>query len=194
MTTDVHRLETWNPCNLEDRAAEHDAALSVCDQWTRAEPGFRSKTTEEVEAEQEAWLAGLDARVAAEVTWAEGERAERATGYEPRREAVRLAYLEERGLLADKIRERDEIVSGQLFLYMEDKRKQAHLAGLDRAITRSAQAADQLAKAVGDPETVVDRDGWLPAERRELSLARFRAGRITEVRELRTRVQARQAG
>lgn len=47
---------------------------------------------------------------------------------------------------------------------------------------------DELAAVVGDPETVPDERGWLPAERRELSLALFAVWRAAEVRELRARI------
>lgn len=115
-----------------------------------------------------------DARIEAEVVRTTSARAERAARYDAKREAARLEFLEERGLLADRVRERDEIVSGQLFSAMDDKRKQEYVAGLDGAITTLTETADRLAAAVGDPETVVDREGWLPAERRALSLGFFR--------------------
>jgi hypothetical protein len=41
--------------------------LPYGDERTRAEPGFRPRTRGEVEAERPEWLAGLDARVEAEV-------------------------------------------------------------------------------------------------------------------------------
>ena len=44
----------------------------------------------------------------------------------------------------------------------------------------------------GDPETVCDERGWLPAERRELSLRAFKDRRAAEVRQLRIRIPARQ--
>jgi hypothetical protein len=47
------------------RPDEDDAALGVCGQWARAEPGFRRKARAEVESGYEEWLAGLDAWVEA---------------------------------------------------------------------------------------------------------------------------------
>ena len=47
---------------------------------------------------------------------------------------------------------------------------------------------DKLAAAVGDPETVADVKGWLPAERREMALTLFEAKRGMEVRDLRARI------
>lgn len=46
---------------------------------------------------------------------------------------------------------------------------------------------------VGDPETVCDERGWLPAERRELSPRAFEQRREAEIRQLRTSIPARQA-
>lgn len=50
-----------------------------------------------------------------------------------------------------------------------------------------------LAAVVGDPESVADAKGWLPAERREMALILFRAERETQVRDLRARTAAGQA-
>jgi hypothetical protein len=52
---------------------------------------------------------------------------------------------------------------------------------------------DELAALVGDEETVCDERGWLPAERRDLSLVLFKVRRATEVRELRARIPVRKA-
>jgi hypothetical protein len=52
---------------------------------------------------------------------------------------------------------------------------------------------DDLVVAVGDPETVPDVRGWLPAERRDVALALFKARRGNQVRELRSRIASTQA-
>ena len=95
-------------------------------------------------------------------------------------------------MLADKVRERDEIISRKLFQATDDGERDRYLAGRAE-ITAGQRAADELAAVVGDPETVCDERGWLPAERRELSLTLFRVRRVADVRELRARVPARQA-
>lgn len=41
---------------------------------------------------------------------------------------------------------------------------------LESDIAAKAKAVDDLAEVVGDPETVADANGWLPAERREKAL------------------------
>ncbi|WP_414944825.1 hypothetical protein [Amycolatopsis sp. cmx-11-32] len=47
-------------------------------------------------------------------------------------------------------------------------------------------ALDDLRRLVGDPETVIDRHGWLPAERRRLTRVGFSCWRHTEVRRRRS--------
>src|ERR1700691_5158222 len=82
---EIHRLDQWNPWIREDRAGEYEAALAVFGQWARAEPGFRQKTSEEVQAEHEQWLAGLDASTQAETAPRRQEQAARAAAHDPQR-------------------------------------------------------------------------------------------------------------
>jgi hypothetical protein len=111
----------------------------------------------------------------------------------PERAQPRSALLEEQGILADKARERDEVISRELFPGMEDARRDRYLAGLEAAIAARQRVVDELAALVGDAETVCDERGWLPAERRDLSLVLFKVRRATEVRELRARMPVRKA-
>jgi hypothetical protein len=73
--------EAWNPWVMEDRAAEYEAALAVFGQWTRAEPGFRRKTSVERQADHERWLADLQAITKAETARRDQEHAARAASY-----------------------------------------------------------------------------------------------------------------
>lgn len=41
---EIHQSVWWNPWVMEDRAAEYEAALETCGQWTRAEPDLLRKT------------------------------------------------------------------------------------------------------------------------------------------------------
>jgi hypothetical protein len=189
----VHRSLWWNPWVLADRAAEYDAALETCGQWARAEPGHERKTPEEYEAQFARQAAQDEAQAAAEQEQAERDRAKRAVGYDPARVRARLALLEEQGILVAKVRERDEVTSRDLFPLMEDDRRSRHLAALEREIATAQRAADELAVLAGDPEQVCDERGWLPAERREISLALFRARRQAQVYELRASIPARKA-
>jgi hypothetical protein len=58
----------------------------------------------------------------------------------------------------------------------------------ERAIAAQSKKVEDLLAVIGDPETVCDEAGWLPAERRELSLSRFKDERISQVRTLRARI------
>jgi hypothetical protein len=191
---EVHRSLWWNPWVLTDRAAEYDAALETCGQWARAEPGHERKTPEEYEAQFAQQAAQDEARAAAEQEQAERDRAQRAADYDPDRAWARLALLEEQGTLAAKVRERDEVTSRDLFPLMEDDRRCRHLAALEQEIATAQRATDELAMLAGDPDQVCDERGWLPAERREVSLALFRARREAQVYELRASIPARKAG
>ena len=35
---EIYEQRRWNPWLIEDRAKEHDDALKICEQWTRARP------------------------------------------------------------------------------------------------------------------------------------------------------------
>ena len=156
-------------------------------------PGPSHKSVEEYEAELVQKLAEAEAQATVKEEQAERDRAQRAARYDPQQAQARLALLEEQGMLADKIRERDEIISRDLFPLIDDRQRDRHLAALEPAIAAGQRAVDELAAVVGDPETVCDERGWLPAERRELSLRAFKDRRAAEVRQLRTRIPARQA-
>ncbi len=189
---EIHQQCQWSPWVMQDRAREYDAALTTCEQWTSTDPASPRKTLEEYEAGLEQRLAEADARFLAEEARAEQDRAERAKHYDPERAQARLAMLEEQGILADKIRQRDEILSGGPSRPADADRHKL-LAGLERDIAIKTQEVDGLAAVVVDPETVTDAKGWLPAERREMALTLFKAERGTEVRDLRARIADGQA-
>jgi hypothetical protein len=194
---EIHESLWWNPWWMTERRAEYDAAWEACGHWTRAEPDLPSKavdkTVEEYEAELEQKLAEAEAQAAAKEEQADRDRARRAARYDPERAQARLALLEEQGMLASKVRERDEIISRDMFPLTDDRRRVKHLAALEDAIAAGQRVVDELAAAVGDAETVCDERGWLPAERREVSLRLFKTRRETEIRQLRARIPARQA-
>lgn len=92
------------------------------------------KTPDEFEAEFQRQMPEDEARAAAEQEQAERDRLERAAGYDPELAQVRLALLEEQGILTAQVRERDEVISRELFPAMEDTRRDRHLARLRREI------------------------------------------------------------
>jgi hypothetical protein len=61
------------------------------------------------------------------------------------------------------------------------------LDGAEREIAEAEKLIRLLEPVVGDPETVIDENGWLPAERREEWFSRFARGRQSEVATLRER-------
>lgn len=60
----IHEEMRWNPWVWQDRAVDHGVALDVFVEWGGAEPGFRTRTVEEINAEREQRLAGINAEAA----------------------------------------------------------------------------------------------------------------------------------
>jgi hypothetical protein len=166
---EIHRLERPSPWAMDDRAQECNAAMGVFGRWTRAEPEFQRKTTEEHEADLERRLAEADAQAAEEMAQAENDRAERAARFDPERAQAPLALLEEQGVLTDQVRERDEIVRQELFPAMDETKLQEHLARLDAGIAAGHMLSRRLPR-----RWVIRRrppmSGWLPAECGECAL------------------------
>lgn len=187
---DIHRTAAWNPWVQDDRADEYAAALEVIGQWTRAEPGYRPQSAEELRSTIGRQVAADQARLDAERDRTEQDRAERAARYDRERDEARLALLGQMAILAGKTNERDQLASGKLYPAMEDERRQEELAKRDLYIKAVARTVDELTPIVGDAEAVWDEHGWLPSERRALYLEIFAEDRVNEVRELRGRVTA----
>jgi hypothetical protein len=86
---------------------------------------------------------------------------------QPARAQGRLALLEEQGMLADKVRERDELISGDLFPGMAEDKRDSYLSRLAVQITAGQQARRALCCPHGGRlsqmcDTMVPFDG-LPA-------------------------------
>lgn len=146
------------------------------------------KRLEEREAELDQRLADADAQFLAAEEQADKDRTERARHYDPDRAQARLALLEEQGILADNIRERDEfLAAGVAQLPAKDYRR-GLLATAERAIAAKSKEVEGLLTIIGDPETVCDEGGWLPAERREMALILFKSERGSQVRTLRAQI------
>lgn len=171
----------WNPWVREERSGESDRALAVMDQWTRAEPGFRQMTEQEVDE----MFAESDHQFA-EAHAADVGRWERNKGrYNPDREAARLALLERSSRL--------EFVHGELERYgaMDPTRSSGwvgRIAELQQEAERHPPEIERLKASVGDPEDVVDSHGQLPHDRRSTMLLYYRLDRERDIRELRERV------
>jgi hypothetical protein len=190
---EIHQQCLWSPWVMQDRAKEYDAAWKACGQWTSAEPGSPARTAEDYEAEADRRMAEADARFLAEQAQAEKDHTERAEHYDPGRAQARLAMLEEQAILAEMIRQRDELLSAGRSRLAGDEDSRKLLASLERSIAVKTKDVEGLAAVVGDPEAVPDAGDWLPAERREMALVLFKSRRATEVRDLRARVTDSQA-
>ncbi len=182
--TEVHKDELWNPWVMEDRAEEYEHATSVMGQWTRAEPGFRRLT----EAELDARMRQIDEDAKNKTEEKERQRQTRVPEFDETRHHARLELLECDAQLRHEVEERAGLASHQRFPLMPESRRVQQIADLDRRIESVRSKRDHLHQLVGDPETVVDKDGHLPGDRREISLTYFRIWRGTEVRKLRTEV------
>lgn len=96
--------------------------------------------------------------------------------------------LELEGWLAMEQLQRRGLIDETLFPGMDAGRRADRVRERDREIAARQRMADELRDAVADPEWVVDRDGYLPAERRQLSLSLFATRRQAAVGELRPKV------
>jgi hypothetical protein len=186
---EIHRDASWNPWVREDRAQEYRQATAVFDQWTRAEPGFRPLTSEEIDAQIAEWDAESQARNAEQ----DRQRAARVALYDAGREQARLALLEQQAILGHHTEELDDLRERRRFPAMPEQQRCEQIAELERSVTTVRTAVVRLQEAVGDVETVVDKRGWLPQESRELALTVFSVRRCSEVRRLRERVREQEA-
>lgn len=122
---------------VDDRAAQNmtrPGRLAGSGSARTRTQNLPTRRVEEYEAELEQKLAEAEAQAAAEEEQAERDRAERAARYDPQRAQARLVLLEEQGILADKVRERDEIISRDLFPLIDDSLRDSHLAALEPVI------------------------------------------------------------
>lgn len=181
---EVHREARWNRWVEAERAADLEAAMAVMAQWTRAEPGFRQKTQREVEE----WLGSWDAEFEEEQAERERQRQARAPGYDERRHHARLALLEQQSILTGLVADRTGLQDGARFPAMEERRRTAEIARLDAEVAETEANIVALQGEVGDLETVMDVNGWLPSQRRELALTNFISWRCDEVQRLSTEV------
>jgi hypothetical protein len=180
----IHKDARWNPWVEEDRVGELERAMAVMRQWTRAEPGFRQMTKEELEVDLAKSDEEFEARYAADEARWERDRAR----YDPAREAARLSLLEQQAGLEQARQELAQHMSGKLFPAMPADRRAVAMAELEAQIAKCEATVAQLREQVGDPEDVVDELGHLPRDRRETSLLYYDLDRRQKVKDLRMRV------
>jgi hypothetical protein len=174
----------WNPWIRDDRQAEYEQAIAVMDQWRRAEPGHRMLTTRQIEAR---WAKEDRQREQAR-TKLKKEHEDRKALYNEDRANARLALIEQRSRLQHEKSEIAGYRDGSRFPGMEPTRRQTDIEQLEQSITRRLSEIERLAPIVGDPETVIDQNGWLPKERRDAMLLHYRFDRERTVRQLREQI------
>jgi hypothetical protein len=119
--------------------------------WTRAEPGFRHKTPQEVEE----WLASWEAEFEAERAERERQRRARAAEYDEHRHQARLALVEQQSILKAQVAERTGLREKTSFPGMEERRRAAKIAKLDADVAETEANIVALVGEVGDPERAV---------------------------------------
>lgn len=183
---ELHHDARWNPRVLDDHATELAQAMDAMDQWERAEPGFKKLTLEDLEAR---W-ARSEEEHRARLEEEEQVRERRRAHHDPARSNVRLALIEREVHLALAKRDANELRDGSRFPAMPPDRRTSRLAEVDASVNAIEAEVEDLRRAVGDPGTVIDAEGWLPADRRATSLTMFRVRRECEVGELRKAIAA----
>ncbi|MCV7229085.1 hypothetical protein [Mycolicibacterium komossense] len=174
----------WNPWVRDDRKAEFERAIDVMDQWRRAEPGHRMLTPWQIELR---WARQDKARERA-CTEESREREARKAQYDEDRWTARLALIENQSKLEHEISELAKYQDGPLFPKIVPKRGEELVAELVQSIERRRLEIDRLATVVGDPESIVNQNGWLPTECRDYMLLRYICSREQEVRRLRREI------
>jgi hypothetical protein len=177
---EINRDRLWNPWRSDEREAEWQAATAVFVQWDPAEPGFRRMS----QADVEVWMAEEEAKFKAEQEEEERRREARIPLHDAKRHGQLQSLREQEAYLRHAVRERDGLVDGTLFPLMDPERRVVEIEDAKRKAGRLQTAVDELRKAVGDPEAVVDERGWLPRNRREFSLFHFSMWRDQEIRRL----------
>jgi hypothetical protein len=180
----IHQNARWNPWIARDRADELEQAMAVFDQWARAEPDHRPMTSVEVKE----MLAGWEADWKREWSEACVVREDRKNRFDPDRSKARLALLERQAQLKIATRRHGGLVGGELHPAMSEDRRRAAIAEERERIAKATDAVASLSSLVGDPEQVVDAQGWLPSERRDIALTGFSLRRQREVERLRATV------
>lgn len=158
----------WNPWDRTQVDAELARVDAVLDRWTQAQEGGRPHTAVELDAQ----LDRLRRLAAEQRTQFARARAARAERYDESLCGARLVWLEKQ---ANLVRMRVLLAAG-----MANRR----LPDLEESIARLEQSVAQRLEEIGDPELVVDAEGWLPQERRERMYGEFRSWRLGLVDEL----------
>lgn len=176
----------WNPWRKEELQTASEIARAVREEWTRAEPGHRMMTEEEVAA----WMADLDRERDAQHAAEDARWKRDKAHYSADRENARYALLELKATRAHLEGEIEGLRSGENFPGMLSDVRAKRVAGLVADRDRNEAEISKLVETVGDPETVVDVHGRLPRDRRPLTLVGYDCHRRFRVDELQTSIAA----
>lgn len=148
--TDVARQ--WNRWEEGRRDIEHDRIMAVFQEWDNS---ASEKSQEEVDALVQATHDDVDRSIQED----QKRRDELvAHSYDKERDSQRLNLL------------RTECDAAFFSHVLEAPASKAQGEEAERRLADSQAAADKLRDQLGDPEQAIDRDGELPAERRERNL------------------------
>lgn len=176
--------QAWNPWSRESHDPELSRLEDILEQWTRAEPGFRPLTGDELEQRFEQRRAQREAEQAEKAR----QREARKKFYDPGREACRLELIENESIMRHSQGELAELHDSARFPKMDSRQRAAKIGDLERSLDARLMRVARLREQVGDVEMVVDAYGALPRERREAALDAFGTWRYCEVTRLRERL------
>lgn len=181
---EISQDSRWNPWIRDDRHDEYEQAVAVMDQWRRAEPGHRMLTTRQLEAR---W-ARQDRERERALQKLKTERERRRKLHDPARADARLSLLEQQSRLEYETTELASYEDGSRYPKKDVDRRRQQMDELRASIGSRQKEIARLTPIVGDPETVIDENGWLPKERRDAMLIHYRFDRERAVRQLRAQI------
>lgn len=170
----------WNPWRKEELQPEADRAYDVMDEWTRAEPGHRMMTDDEVTA----WMVEMRRESDAQHAADEARWVKDTERYSPEREGARYELLERQAMRARLEGDLEAYRSGTRFPGMQADARAKEIAKIAADLERNEHEISRLSAIVGDPEDVVDSGGRLPRDRRPLHRVGYDVSRRFEVEEL----------
>ena len=99
-----------------------------------------------------------------------------------------MALIEHESRLEHEFSELARYRDGSRYPKMDLARRRKDIEELEQSITQRRSEIERLTPIVGDQETVVDQNGWLPRERRDYMLICYRFDRERTVRKLREKI------
>jgi len=175
----------WNPWDFEE-LDEHHGFDKATWEALQIRDGWRKKGQRRRRIDIEAEMARDKARHEREWAAKEARWAKAAKRYDQERHDARLAMLEDQMSLRRTEEELAGFRDGSRF--PRHPHRDEEIAKLEKERARWLSSVAELSAKVGDPETVLDKRGHLPAERRAMNLLTFRFDREREVKELRAEI------